>query len=74
MKLIDSWFKVFDAVVGKVELDYVFKQILPQVQELTNLKNPFLKRKKGIKLLMSLAKNVGEAGFEKEPIILKMIA
>jgi hypothetical protein len=60
--------------VGKVELEYVFKQILPIIQELTVLKNQFLKRKKGIRLLTSLAKSIGEQGFEKEPLILKMIA
>jgi hypothetical protein len=71
---LEPWHEVFDTLVGKVELDYVFKQILPIIQELTVLKNPFLKRKKGIRLVTSMARNVGEAGFDKEPVILKLIA
>jgi hypothetical protein len=40
---------------------------------MTNLKNPFIKRKEGNRLLLSLALKLGEKGFDKEPQIIKVI-
>jgi hypothetical protein len=37
------------------------------------LKNPFAKRKRGNRLVTSLAKKLGEKGIDKEPLILKLI-
>ena len=41
--------------------------------DLPQLKNPMPKRKKGNRLLISFAKQIGEAGFDKEPSVLKQI-
>lgn len=38
-----------------------------------SLKNPHIKRKRGNRLATSFAKSVGEAGFDKDPTILKVI-
>ena len=67
-----GWMQVFDTLVGKVELDYVLKYAFPLIMEIPSLKNPFAKRKRGNKLLTSLAKNLGEAGFDREPTLLKL--
>ena len=49
------------------------KQIFPVIMDIPSLKNPFLKRKRGNKLAISFASQIGEAGFDKEPMILKII-
>lgn len=36
------------------------------------LKNPFVKRKRGNRLITSLALKIGESGFDKEPLIIKL--
>ena len=40
--------------------------------DLSSLKNPFPKRKRGNRLITSLAEKLGESGFDKEPMILKL--
>lgn len=64
---------VFDVLVDKVELDFAIKQIFPLIMELPGLKSPFPKRKRGNRLVSSFAKQVGEEGFDKEPMIIKII-
>jgi len=41
--------------------------------ELSSLKSPLPKRKKGNRILISFAKQIGENGFDKEPGVLKLI-
>jgi hypothetical protein len=41
--------------------------------DMPSLKNPVPKRKKGNRLLISFAKQIGEAGFDKEPAVLKLV-
>jgi hypothetical protein len=41
--------------------------------DMPSLKNPLPKRKKGNRLLMSFAKQLGETGFDKEPGLLKLV-
>lgn len=60
-------------MVEKVELDFALKEIFPEIMEIPSLKNPFLKRKRGNKLALSFARQVGEIGFDKEPMVLKLI-
>lgn len=43
------------------------------ISEMPSLKNQLQKRKRGNKLVCSFAKQVGEAGFDKDPIIIKII-
>ncbi len=38
-----------------------------------SLKNPLPKRKKGNRLLITFAKQIGEVGFDKEPAVLKLL-
>ena len=64
---------MFDVLVEKVEMDFALKQIFPIIMELPILKNPFLKRKRGNKLISSFARQVAEEGFDKEPMVLKLI-
>ena len=41
--------------------------------EIPSLKNPFARRKKGNRLVASFARQMGEEGFDKEPLVLKLI-
>lgn len=54
-------------------MDHVLKQILPVVSEIPALKNPFPKRKRGNRLVISLAMRLGESGIDKDPLIMKLI-
>jgi len=54
-------------------LQYVVSNIFPVFQDIPSLKNPLAKRKRGNRLLMSFAKQIGEAGFDKEPAVLKLV-
>jgi hypothetical protein len=49
-----------------VEHDFTLKNVLPLVQEIPGLKNPFPKRKRGNRLITSLAKQMGEEGFDAD--------
>jgi hypothetical protein len=46
---------------------------LPVVSEMPALKNPIQKRKRGNRLVISLAKKLGESGIDKDPLIMKLI-
>jgi hypothetical protein len=59
--------------VEKVELEFALKQIFSEIMDIPSLKNPFLKRKRGNKLALSFARQVGEGGFDKEPMVLKIV-
>lgn len=56
-----------------MDLDFALKQIFPEIMEIPSLKNPFPKRKRGNRLALSFARQVGEAGFDKEPMVLKLV-
>ncbi len=78
---------MFDVIVEQTDLNFSIKYIYPVFMELASLKNVAtqngggtaaknnknLKRKKGNRLLVSFAKQIGEAGFDKEPAVLKQI-
>lgn len=65
---------MFDIIVLEVtDMQYSLKTIYPMFSELSSLKNPLPKRKKGNRLLSSFAKQISEAGFDKEPAVLKQI-
>ena len=70
---MDSWQEVFKEVIGRVDLKFAVKEMLPLIRELPSLKNPFVKRKKGNTLVTSMAGRLGEEGFDSEPILLKLI-
>ena len=70
---MEAWFSVFDVIVAETDLQFVVKNIFPVFMEMPSLTNPLPKRKKGTRLLMSFAKQIGEVGFDKEPSVLKMV-
>ena len=69
---MDSWLQVYDAIIGNVDIDFILKNVLPKIMEIPSLKNPFAKRKRGNRLITNLALKVGESGFDKEHLILKL--
>jgi hypothetical protein len=64
--LINSWMDVFDNVVGQVAFEYTSMVAVNPILEMIDRKSPIPKRKKGNKLLMSLARNCGEEAFDEE--------
>lgn len=69
---MESWYQVYEVIIGMVDLDFILKQVFPKIMDMPSLKNPFAKRKRGNRLVISLAEKVGELGFDKEPMILKL--
>lgn len=52
--LIESWLHVFDQVCGEINFDYVQLVALHEIQSLLDRKSPYLRRKLGNKMLISL--------------------
>ena len=46
---------------------------MPEIKDMPNLKNSFAKRKRGNRLILGIAKNVGEAGMDAIPDFLKIL-
>jgi hypothetical protein len=63
--LINSWINVFDKVIGQVAFEYTGMVAVNPILEMIDRKNSILRRKKGNKLLMSLARNCGEEAFDE---------
>lgn len=53
--------------MGRVETKFVAENATKQVKDIPSLKNPFPKRKRGIRLIFLIAKNVGEEGIDDDP-------
>ena len=70
---MEAWHSVFDVLVAYTDLQFCLKNIFPVFMDMPSLKNPVPKRKKGNRLLISFAKQIGEAGFDKEPAVLKLV-
>ena len=68
-----AWMSLFSALIGKLDLDFVLSFVFPAIAELPTLKNPFPKRKRGNRLITSLAHALGERGFDSENMILKIV-
>jgi hypothetical protein len=60
-------------IVAFTDVQYSLKTIFPFFMDMPSLKNPLPKRKKGNRLLISFAKQIGEPGFDKEPSVLKLV-
>ena len=52
---------------------FVKQSIIPEIKDMPSLKNPFAKRKRGNRLILGIAKNVGEAGMDAIPDLLKIL-
>ena len=62
--LLEKWDSVLEAVVSRVELQSVSEFVVKEIKDMPGLKNPFAKRKRGTKLILSVAKSVGEEGLD----------
>ena len=56
-----------------MDLEFAVKNIFPVIAEMPGLKNPFPKRKRGNKIMSSFAMQLGEPGFDREPMIIKIL-
>lgn len=72
-ELIEGWFTVLQTVVGRVETKFVAENATKVIKDIPGLKNPFLKRKRGNRLIFCVAKNVGEDGIDDDPQLLRSI-
>lgn len=73
LALLDEWLAVFETVVGLVPFDYAHMVALKPIQETLDRKNPMIRRKRGNRLLTSLALAWGETAFTEEKAILRHI-
>lgn len=71
--LLELWFKVLETVVGRLEPAFVAENATKLVKDIPSLKHPFPKRKRGNRLIFSIAKNVGEEGIDADAQLLKSI-
>ncbi|MGB1508117.1 MAG: hypothetical protein ACPG9L_05415 [Crocinitomicaceae bacterium] len=65
--LQELWFKVLETVVGLLDCKFVAENATKLVKDMPSLKHPYPKRKRGNRLIFSIAKNVGEAGIHEDP-------
>jgi hypothetical protein len=73
VELYESWIKVLETVVGRVEMKFMSENVMNILKDLPGLKHPFPKRKRGNRLVFCVIKNVGEEGFNKEPLFNKLL-
>jgi hypothetical protein len=72
-ELLSAWIEVLEAVVGQVDHKFISENVIKVIKDIPSLKNPFAKRKRGNRILLSVAKNLGEQVFDKDPQIMKLI-
>ena len=65
--LLEKWDAVLEAVVSRVDISFVSQAVVQEIKDMPGLKNPFARRKRGTKLILGVAKNVGEEGMDHEP-------
>ena len=71
--LYESWIKVLETVVGRVEMKFMSENVMSILKDLPGLKHPFPKRKRGNRLVFCVIKYVGEEGFIKDPNFNKLL-
>jgi hypothetical protein len=71
--LRDSWIECYDAVIGKVDFDYVKLVAVKAIAELNDRKSTLPRRKLGNILLSSLIKNCGEKAIDAEKKVLQLM-
>jgi hypothetical protein len=71
--LIESWIQVFDQVCGEIDFEYVQLVALPDIQKLIDRKSPFLRRKLGNRLLMSIVMRCGELAIDSDRNVLRLV-
>ena len=71
--LMNSWIKVLETVVSRVDISFISENVVKAIKDIPSLKNQFVKRKRGNRLVFSVAKNIGENGIDQDPLMLKLI-
>ena len=71
--MLEPWYKVLEAVVSRIEIQFVSTNVVKLIKDMPGLKNPFAKRKRGNRLMLGVAKSVGEDGMDAEPALVKAI-
>jgi hypothetical protein len=51
---MESWFKVLEAVLVDVDIDFTCSEMLPQAEELIAHKVPIPKKTKGIRMICAI--------------------
>ena len=64
---------MLETVVGHLDCKFVAENATKLVKDMPSLKHPYPKRKRGNRLIFSIAKNVGEAGINEDPQLLRSI-
>ena len=71
--LMDAWIRVLETVVSRLDIKFVAENVTKAIKDIPSLKHQLPKRKRGNRLVFSVAKNVGEDGIDKDPLLLKLI-
>ena len=64
---------MIETVVSRVTPEFITATAINAIKDLPSLKNSFQKRKHGIRLLLAVAKSMGEDGFDSDPQVMKLI-
>ena len=59
-----------ETVVSRVDMKFISENVIKVIKDIPGLKNPTAKRKRGNRLVFSVAKHLGEDAFDKDPIIM----
>ena len=71
--LRESWIECYDAVIGKVDFDFVKLVAVKAISELNDRKSTLPRRKLGNILLSSLIRNCGEKAIDAEKKVLQLM-
>ena len=72
-ELTESWYKVFDSIIGQVDFAYVQLVAVKAIAELTDRKSTFQRRMLGNRLLFSLVHNCGEDAIDEDRTVLRLV-
>ena len=59
--------------MSRLDSKFVAENVTKAIKDIPGLKHPLPKRKRGNRLVFSVAKNIGEDGLDKDPLLLKLI-
>lgn len=64
---------MLECVVSRLDIKFVAENVTKAIKDIPSLKHPLPKRKRGNRLVFSIAKNIGEDGLDKDPLLQKLI-
>jgi len=73
-QLLDSWIKVLETCVCRLDMKFVSEHVVNDIKDLGNLKNQLPKRRHGNRIVFAVAKSIGEKGIDSDPTIKKLIS